>query len=165
MFYKFGKYIIYKEHALGYDMVDGELVINQAEAEMVKYIFDKRIEYTNNPPHKLIDAVIAEYAEKGTTLTPDEAKKKVSDDQILELIDLEVVSKWESYLKEKAEETKNMSFEKIPNVINPLYKYGDIKEIKAVSGEPIVDYNLYRRVQEMNNEEQSDNEGTEIKLL
>lgn len=164
MFYRFGKYVIYKEQTFGYDMVDGELVMNQTEAEMVQYIFDKRIEYADNPPQQLIDEVAAEYAENGTMLTPDEAKKKVSYEQILKQIDSEVVSKWKSYLEEKAEETKKMSFERVPNVINPLYVYGDIKEIKTVSGEPIVDYDLYRRVQEMKNGEQSDNTGLEIKL-
>ncbi len=76
---------VYKmKNLLGYDYVDGKLVINEAEANIAKRVFAKQKEYVDNPPKELVDAVLAIAQEKGEILTYEEAKEKVSYSAILE---------------------------------------------------------------------------------
>ena len=41
----------------GYDVIDGKLVINPAEAQVIRYYFSRTLELTNQYPSKPIDVV------------------------------------------------------------------------------------------------------------
>lgn len=71
---------------LGYDSVDGELVINTDEAEIVKFTFNKVNEYTAHPPKELVDRVLEIAEENGEVLTYEEAEQRVSYSAILNYI-------------------------------------------------------------------------------
>lgn len=75
---------------LGYDYVDGKLVINDDGSKIVKFIFEKNEEYTKHPPKELVDKVLAIAQEKGKTLTYEEAEARVSYTAILEYIGKEI---------------------------------------------------------------------------
>lgn len=76
-----------KKAAFGYEWKNGELVINEKESSIVKWIYSKVSEYTDNPPDYLIRETM-EYSEE--ELTYDEAKKKVSLSKILPFVTAEL---------------------------------------------------------------------------
>ena len=84
---------MYKKH-LGYDCIDGKVVINEEESEIVKFIFDKYVEYNQNPPSVLVENLIEDYAARGEELTYDEAKSRVSEYSIECYILDEVKERW-----------------------------------------------------------------------
>ena len=72
--------------------------IDPIQSEIVKYIFEKVNEYSDNPPQILVDEVIESYKETyGEVLSYDEAKEKVSLARIEELVAKEVNEKWKDY--------------------------------------------------------------------
>ena len=71
------------QKVFGYDQIDGKLVINTDEAEIVKYVFNKVNEYTEHPPKELVDRVLEIAAERGEVLTCEEAEQRVSYSDIL----------------------------------------------------------------------------------
>lgn len=79
----------------GYDMVDGKLVVNELESEVVKWISNTTLAYLEHPPAYLVDATIEKYRvlykEK---LTYEEAEQKVSYSQILEYVTKEINCKY-----------------------------------------------------------------------
>ena len=80
------------ENLLGYDYVDGKLVINEDEAKIVKYLYVKLEEYTENPPQELVEHVLERAREDGEELTYEEAKERVTLSAILEYITREMNS-------------------------------------------------------------------------
>lgn len=80
------------KNLLGYDYVDGKLVINEDEAKIVKYLYAKLEEYTENPPQELVERVLVKAREDGEELTYEEAKERVTHSAILEYITREMNS-------------------------------------------------------------------------
>ena len=78
------------KNLLGYDYVDGKLVINEDEAKIVKYLYTKLEEYTENPPQELVERVLEIAREKGEELTYEEAKERVTYGAILKYITKEM---------------------------------------------------------------------------
>jgi len=78
------------EKVFGYDFIDGKLVVNEQEAEVVRFVFQKHEEYMEEPPEELVRNVIEEYEADGKEITFEEAKKEVKYDQILDYIAREV---------------------------------------------------------------------------
>ena len=76
-----------KKATFGYEWKNGELVINEKESSIVKWIYSKVSEYTDNPPDYLIRETM-EYSEE--ELTYDEARKKVSLSKILPYVTAEL---------------------------------------------------------------------------
>lgn len=74
------------QKVLGYDQIDGKLVTNTDEAEIVKFIFNKVNEYTEHPPKELVDRVLEIAEENGEVLTYEEAEQRVSYSAILNYI-------------------------------------------------------------------------------
>ena len=103
----------------GYDLVNGELVINEDEAKIAKYTFAKQKEYTDNPPEELVQAVIERYESRGEEITYEDAKLKVSYSEILSYITnelnnnpefVETLKKYKPYpLRGKFVETSNIT--------------------------------------------------------
>lgn len=71
---------------MGYDYVDRKLVANATEAEMIKSVFKKFEEYTENPPKVLVDSVLEMALENGEDLCCEDAKQRVSYSEILAFI-------------------------------------------------------------------------------
>lgn len=61
----------------GYEMIDGQLVPKVGEADVVVWIFEKRVQYADNPPELLVECV-REYL-KGTYSKRDYAKLTEED--------------------------------------------------------------------------------------
>ncbi len=85
------------EKILGYDCVDGKLVVNPVESEIVKFTFEKTIQYTDHPPIELVGAVIEEYRNRGEDICYEEAEVEVSYSEILEYITREIKLKHRLY--------------------------------------------------------------------
>ena len=90
----------------GYEMRNGKLVPNETESEIIKYRYEKGIEYNKNPPEELINKIIEEYAEYGETLTHEEAQERVTYGRITDWIWAEIREKWKDYFAEQAERMK-----------------------------------------------------------
>lgn len=82
------------ELVFGYDVTADGLIINLGEATVVKYVFTKIEEYTNNPPAVLVQEVVEEYAARGEEISPAEAAGKVPYLRITNLIEEEIKEKW-----------------------------------------------------------------------
>lgn len=87
------------EKIFGYDIKDGKYVINEKEAEVVRFYYQKHAEYTEEPPEELVRNVIEEYEADGREITFEEAKTEVSAYQI------------RSYIVKEIQETFGESFE------------------------------------------------------
>lgn len=74
------------KNVFGYDYVDGKLVVNDNEAKIIKFTYDKVEEYKANPPEVLVNAVLENARVCGEVITYEEAKGKVSFSAILEYI-------------------------------------------------------------------------------
>lgn len=80
----------------GYENVEGKFVANEAEVEIIRYIFDKYNEYTDNPPAVLIQEVIEECEERGEVLTDEEIKHRAAL-RVLPYLTNEVNDKWPDF--------------------------------------------------------------------
>ena len=117
----------------GYDLVNGELVINEDEAKIVKYMYAKQIEYTENPPKELVDVVLEIAQENGEELTYEEAKERVSYTAILEYIAREMNTNEE--FRETLKKIKSYSY--------PFDNSG----IVTTNSTPIISKELWDKVQ------------------
>ena len=117
----------------GYTRVNGNLEINESEAEIVRFYFNKTNEYSDNPPKELVLAVVEDYAARGETLSYEEAAEKVSYERILSHVQKEAYAKFKDFFDSKRREQAAFS-------IKP----------GTLSGEkhsPVVDPNLWALVQ------------------
>lgn len=121
------------EKLFGYDYVNGKLVISENEAKIVKYVFAKQEEYTENPPKELVDRVLEIARERGEELTYEEAKERVSYSAILEYITREM--------------NLNEEFIKIIKKEHSQLLTGQFKITDSTS-EPIISKELWDKVQE-----------------
>ena len=120
------------KNLLGYDYVNGSLVINEDEAKIVKFVFARVKEYTDHPPKELVEVVLAIAQEKGEILTYEEAEKRVSYSAILDYIARELNANTE-YIEQ----------------LNKSKPYPFIKEqVEATSSHPIISKELWDKVQE-----------------
>ncbi len=118
----------------GYDHEGGRLVIDQEEAETVKLVFEKVKEYTEHPPRELVETILEITAEKGETLTYEEAEQRVSYSDILVYLAKE--------LNANEEVVKSLS-KRHPEVL-----VGTFKQENAPTSEPIIPAQLWYEVQE-----------------
>ena len=120
---------MYKNN-LGYDYLDGRAIINDEESEIVKFIFDKYVEYNQNPPSVLVENLIEDYAARGEELTYDEAKSRVSEYSI------------ECYILDEVKE-------RLPNVEQHLSD-GRVRYRGETNGSistPLIDKGTYEKLQ------------------
>ena len=82
------------EQVFGYDITEDGLEVNEAEAEVVKFVFDRTQEYSANPPEDLVQAVVDEFAALGKQLTPAEAAKRVPLRDIIQRVEDEAKMQW-----------------------------------------------------------------------
>lgn len=132
-----------RELVFGYDLTENGLVVNEDEAEVVKYIFTRRLELATDPPAELIQEVIDDYAKYGEILPPDVAKQKISEARINALIESEVKEKWpneyESMIR-KQQHNKNLMLKKMATP-------SDHSTITSSESEPIVSREVWEAAQ------------------
>ena len=114
----------------GYENVDGKLVVNEAEAEIVRYVYDKYIEYSENPPAVLIQEVMAECDATGEVLTDEEIKSRAAL-KVIPYLTNEVNEKWPNF----------QPVNKVEQVLCTQKK-----QSKATKLEPIVDRDIWEQV-------------------
>ena len=67
----------------GFDNVDGKMVINAAEADVVKTVFNRVAGYVEHPPKILVEPVLESALKNGEIITYEEAEKRVPYSAIL----------------------------------------------------------------------------------
>lgn len=78
----------------GYDIGEGEVTVNEGEAEVARYIFQKMQEYSVKPPVELVQAVMDDYRNRGEKISFEEAATKVPLYRIASLIEDEIKQQW-----------------------------------------------------------------------
>lgn len=82
----------------GYKMIDGVFVVDKLEKEIVSWIYDRYIRYSEHPPAVLVEGVIEEYKiSKDLDISYEEAEKKVFLDAIYDYMDREVRLRVEAF--------------------------------------------------------------------
>lgn len=90
----------------GYDFVDGKYVINEIEAEIVKWMSSTILSYIEHPPKVLVDAVLYRWKELyKEEISYEDAEKAVSYGSILEYLTDEINHKHLLYNLSEAEKT------------------------------------------------------------
>ena len=82
------------ELVFGYDVTQDGLEVNEAEAEVVKFIFERTQELSANPPEDLVRAIVEEYHGLGKEISTEEAAEKVSHNAIMLRVEHEVKEQW-----------------------------------------------------------------------
>lgn len=141
-----------RELVFGYDLTEDGLVVNEDEAEVVKYIFARRLELATDSPVELIQEVIDDFAKYGEILPADVAKQKISEARINALIESEVKEKWpneyESIIK-KQQHNQMLMQKKMSTSI-------DQSTITSFGSEPIVSREVWEAAQAKLAESQDD---------
>ena len=122
----------------GYDVTSDGWAINQDEADVVKYIFDKVEEYTTTPPEHLVQEVVDEYAARGEEISAEEAAGKVFLARITNLVEAEVKEKW-------PEQYESMLYKQCHNHAN----HRAIHEKRDAKMEPVIDRDTWEKAQEV----------------
>lgn len=96
----------------GYKMINGDYEVDKLDEEIVSWIFDRHIRYSEHPPAVLVESVIEEYEiSKDQYISYEEAERMVSLDDIHRYMDKEVrlrVEAFNIYSKDKnAEDLKH----------------------------------------------------------
>lgn len=82
----------------GYKMIDGVFVVDKLEKEIVSWIYDRYIRYSEHPPAVLVEGVIGEYKiSKDLDISYEEAEKMVSLDAIYDYMDREARLRVEAF--------------------------------------------------------------------
>ena len=123
---------------LGYDN-DGRIIEN--EAAVVKYVFEKYVEYSNNPPADMVEAKIEEAKENGKELSYEDAAKLVTTLEIEYRIWDEIRSKPE-FAEVIIAYNRRIGFDSTPNKI-----IGKICNSATDSIEPIIAKEAWKKVQ------------------
>lgn len=86
----------------GYDIVDGKLVVNEQEMEVVRFIYSRQEEYHQNPPKELVEIVYKEERHFDKKFTMEMAREKAKgDSRILIYVTNDVNEKFGHILKRK----------------------------------------------------------------
>lgn len=139
------------ELVFGYDIKDGKLVVNEAEFEVVKYIFARRLELTTDMPLELIQEVIDDYSAHGQKLSVEGAKLKVPELRISALIESEVKEKWPAEYEsmiQKQEHNKKL-------MLKIMFARSEMSNVGNGQSEPI----LYREEWEAAKAKMSEDDG------
>lgn len=134
----------------GYDNTAEGMAINEAEAEVVRYVFGKFQEYTENPPADLVQAVIDDYKCHGADITYEDAVSKVPMQSIVELISAEVREQWPEQYKSLIEKQAHNSMISAGRINN----YPNVGTVD-MNAEPIINRDMWAAVQDKLAEDQS----------
>ena len=120
------------ELVFGYDVTSEGLRVNAGEAEVVRFVFDKIQEYTENPPAELVQEVIDEHISRGEEISEEDAARKVSFGRITYFVEEEIKVRWP---------------EQFESLINKREHNRTINHHKDVEHEPLIGIEEWEEVQ------------------
>lgn len=96
----------------GYKMIDGIFEVDKLGSEIVSWIYERHIRYSEHPPAVLVEGMIEEYKiSKEREISYEEAEKLVPSDSIYDYIDREVRLRIEAYkLYSKDESIEDLKY-------------------------------------------------------
>ena len=96
----------------GYKMLDGIFEVDKLGSEIVSWIYERHIRYSEHPPAVLVEGMIEEYKiSKEREISYEEAEKLVPSDSIYDYIDREVRLRIEAYkLYSKDESIEDLKY-------------------------------------------------------
>lgn len=96
----------------GYKMIDGIFVVDELESQIVSWIFDRRIGYSEHPPAVLVERVMEEYKiSNDLDISYEEAEEKVSSEAIYDYMVREVRLRVEAFkLYSKDERPEDLKY-------------------------------------------------------
>ncbi|HIZ75965.1 hypothetical protein H6A65_00995 [Mediterraneibacter glycyrrhizinilyticus] len=96
----------------GYKMIDGIFEVDKLGSEIVSWIYERHIRYSEHPPAVLVEGMIEEYKiSKERKISYEEAEKLVPSDSIYDYIDREVRLRIEAYkLYSKDESIEDLKY-------------------------------------------------------
>ena len=96
----------------GYKMIDGIFEVDKLGSEIVSWIYERHIRYSEHPPAVLVEGMIEEYKiSKEREISYEEAEKLVHSDSIYDYIDREVRLRIEAYkLYSKDESIEDLKY-------------------------------------------------------
>jgi hypothetical protein len=118
----------------GYEFIAGKLVSKEEEAKILKHIFDKQIEYTDNPPEELVRRVIEIYEDRGEEIKYEDAKKEISYSDILLYLTKEMNS--------------NPEFIEILKKARPSEISGELRKNEVERSEPIFSQEVWNEMRD-----------------
>lgn len=112
-----------REIPRGYVWKDGEIEIDNKQAEIVKWIYEMAIKYADNPPELLIQYTMDKYKEDNQLYEVDkliyeEAREKVSFDTVKRYMVVELNLRLEQYEDHKQEDTPSELYNFLNNPLD-----------------------------------------------
>ena len=141
----------------GYDDTDEGYTVNEAEAQVVQYIFQRFNAYCDDPPADMVQSVMADYKSCGAAITYEEAASKVPMTSIIERIKAEVKEQWPEQFKSMVEKQMHNSMISARRFSNPRKA-----EVVTEGTEPVISREEWDKVQSKLAEAQTD--GQEMKM-
>lgn len=125
------------ELVFGYDVTSQGLLVNEGEAEVVRFVFNKIQEYTDNPPTELIQEVIDEHMSRGEIISENDAAREVPYGRITHFIENEIKDRWpdqfESMLSKQAH--NQAIFQKRDSQVEPIIDREEWEKVQAMMAE------------------------------
>ncbi|MBE6662901.1 MAG: recombinase family protein [Ruminococcaceae bacterium] len=132
----------------GYKLVDGELVIDEFESKIAKYVFDKNYEYYMNPPEEIIEGILAEHANDNPPMTREKAFEKARLSPLIgHYITRGIYEEFGDEIREWAKKQPGAS--EIEKQVKELQGYASVHGF--TTSEPIISPSVYERVQRILN--------------
>ena len=130
----------------GYKLVDGELVIEEFESQVVKFVFEKKYEYYMNPPQEIIDGILASHADDNPPMTREEAFEEARHSPLIDhYITRELYEVFGDEIREWAEKQRCSS--ELEKQQRTLREYAS--EQGFAESQPIISQAVYERVQKI----------------
>ncbi len=128
----------------GYDEVDGKLVVNQEEAELVRYYYDRVMLYSDNPPVELIDEVYCSNLETNPNYTREMAVDSIRSSAISRAT-ADFQQKLREYLEAHPDKRESLEMQ---NGISAMFGGSPDKMVKE-EPLPIIDKDTFDQVQDI----------------
>ena len=141
----------------GYDDTDEGYTVNEAEAQVTQYIFQRFNAYCDDPPADMVQSVMADYESHGAVITYEEAATKVPMTSIIERIKAEIREQW-------PEQFKSMVEKQLHNNMISAEKFGTVRKTETVAENvgPVISREEWDAVQSKLAEAHAD--GQEMKM-
>lgn len=90
----------------GYNYVLSGHTKNELGMEIVRFILQRFIEYIKSPPEDMVSDVIQKYRNQGEDISYEDAKAKVSLDEIEQLVLSDARQKWPDFFNASSSDTE-----------------------------------------------------------
>lgn len=127
------KLIRRKATSYGYDIIKGKLVINEDESKVVRWIFERYLAYSENPPEELLKTAIKRARSRGVSvqgISFEEAKSLVTDSLVKEYM-AEELSLKELYYHALSEQDTTVRHEDILSLPMEALPKAELKKLSS----------------------------------